>query len=581
MPIKAATNALLSTPDALSRNLGHLDDDQIDITLDAGQSVTCVGEYDLSVLKGAVAVYGAFLHPASGTKRVYAPTTHALPQITAGIDATTIRISSIRSSIRKLEKLSPLFRNIWTDAPQRTFSLLRTSSDDTLQRTLLPLDVDKALLAVLSRLAAHAESNARSTRVMTIGAKSSGKSTFNRFVCNYITSRTRGKRCFYLDLDPGQPEFGPPGQVSLVEVNEAILGPPFTHPASAGSRAHRLLRSHTLAATSFKDDAAHYLACAKDLVTHVDRRFPLVINSCGWVSGLGASVLIELINILSISDAVILEPLETSFTAALQQASADVTFHRLARQAPRPSSRTPAESRNMQTMAYMHHKRRSSGSQLRWSETPISAFRPWTASYGKSGSGIHAVLSYGQSPGAEFLSEVLDGALVAIVVIEEGSLAEAFHLHEGPQQQSVDENIGTDNTPSASDDLIQRTPQGLPYIRPNDDGFCPPLNPTYSACVGIALIRGIDHECQSLQLVTPLSEHEIAGLMRHKVVLIRGDFDPPAWAYLEDIYSKEGDGDMRVDADRPWVSKKDMVGIEGAVWRLRHPPMASAVGARQ
>ena len=262
---------------------------------------------------------------------------------------------------------------------------------------------------------------------MAVGAKSSGKSTFNRLLCNTILTRSKAGKCLYLDLDPGQPEFGPPGMVSLVEVTAPMLGPPFTHPASSQSRQYRLLRSHTIAATSFKDDAAHYLACARDLAQHADRRHPLVVNSSGWVTGLGASVLLDLVSTLSISDVVVLEPIEAGFMEWLQQACADTTMHRLPRQPPRPSSRTPAESRNMQTMAYMHHKYSSSNQASRWSGTPINAVRPWTVDYAGDERGIYAIMSYGQEPSPEYLSEVLDGSLVAIVACEESSVSEAFN----------------------------------------------------------------------------------------------------------------------------------------------------------
>jgi len=196
-------------------------------------------------------------------------------------------------------------------------------------------------------------------------------------------------------------------------------------------------------------------------------------------------------------------------------------------------------------------------------------------------------MSYGQSPSPEFLGEVLEGSLVAIVAIEEGSLAEAFKLHDYSQQQQT---IGGSETSHPSDidvstpeDLISRTTtEDLPYIHPNTHGFCPPLNPAYSQCLGLALIRSIDASTKQLQVLTPLSETEIAALMSKKVVLVRGSFDSPGWAYLEDLYSADNNTDERSYAavttnDRPWVSEKgDMVGIEGAVWRLRHPPMAAA-----
>jgi polynucleotide 5'-hydroxyl-kinase GRC3/NOL9 len=59
---------------------------------------------------------------------------------------------------------------------------------------------------------------------------------------------------------------------------------------------------------------------------------------------------------------------------------------------------------------------------------------------------------------------------------------------------------------------------------------------------------------------------------------VRGGFDAPEWAYLEDLYASGGKGDEESEAKvRPWVTKKEMVGIEGAVWRLRHPPTAAQI----
>jgi len=64
--------------------------------------------------------------------------------------------------------------------------------------------------------------------------------------------------------------------------------------------------------------------------------------------------------------------------------------------------------------------------------------------------------------------------------------------------------------------------------------------------------------------------------MDEQVALVRGSFDAPDWAYMEDLMSGH-DVNKGLEVDRPWVSKTEQVGIEGAVWRLRHPPMAGDV----
>lgn len=89
-------------------------------------------------------------------------------------------------------------------------------------------------------------------RVLVCGPKASGKSTFSRYLLNHVLSpapetengyiNTDG--CAFLDLDPGQPEFAPMGQVYLAHLRAPFFGPPFTHPSLDDSRDGQILRAH-------------------------------------------------------------------------------------------------------------------------------------------------------------------------------------------------------------------------------------------------------------------------------------------------------------------------------------------------
>lgn len=555
----------LSTFEPREKNVVQNDESCLQLTLQENESAAFIGEYEVSVTNGIVTVYGAVLRPNSGPQRVYAPSILALPQIQARQPNTTIRLSSLRSGLRKLAKLSPLFRNIWNadGESKRSFQFLQSSEDDDLRRSLYTLKIDRDMDLVLRTLSAKSVSERQQPRIMTIGGKSTGKSTFNRILCNHLNSWTPKKKCFYLDLDPGQPEFGPPGQVSLVEVSAPILGPSFTHPASSQSTSFRLLRSHTIAATTFKDDPNHYKECAKDLIRHANRTYPLVINACGWTSGLGGSVILDLFMDLSITDAVLMEPLDVDLDQSLQSATQDATLHRIPRRPPKPSSRSPAENRAMQTMAYFHTRHIDDSDSLKINGKAIDHMRHWNVSYADHTAGTAAVVSYNQSPNPEFLAETIDGSLVALVVMEQyaakGNSKEATEMI-----RDVSEHIS-------------RTPEGIPYVEADDMGVNRTLDPRSSRCIGLALVCGIDIAGQSLQLVTPLSERPITEIAGQTVVLVKGNFDAPGWAYLEDIYKNQYDGKSETDdIERPWVSRTGQVGIEGSVWRLRHPPLATS-----
>lgn len=543
---KAIPDVILSTFVSNQDNVIRDDDKVLEVKLRSDEFITFVGIYEVKVLTGVVSISGALIHPDSPSQRVYAPTTHALPQLTAKKDGTILHIATVKSGMTGLGRFSSLFRNIWNaseDAESRSFSAVTHSSDDPLQRSLVPLEIDEHYKRVLSKLNSRLNSDERAPLILTIGAKSSGKSTFNRLLSNMIVSRFNGDKCLYFDLDPGQPEFGPPGQVSLVEVTVPIFGPPFTHPAAVHAKSYRCIRSHTIAATTFKDDPEHYVACCVDLIRYALQDVPVVINTCGWVTGMGASVLTQLADKFAVSEVVILEPVESSLLSAMGRPGRNI--HRVPRRLIRASVRTPAEHRTMQTMACFHHKWSSDGKHIHWMAKPIHLLRPWIVSYDDESRDIIAIWSYGQSPHPNFLGEVLNGSLVAIILPDSEGLI--------------------------SPGTVQYTPaEGLPYLSHSAQRLRTRIDPRHSRFVGLALVRGIDVTHKTLLLTTPLTPGEIDKIQGKGVVLVRGNFDCPEWAYLEDVNAGE---ELDICEERPWVSHREQkVGIEGAIWRLRHPP---------
>ncbi|KAM3422176.1 hypothetical protein BST61_g2545 [Cercospora zeina] len=516
-----ATKAIITLSTIEHKSAKVDEDGAVVVSMRLDQSVTFLGEFDLQVLTGVVTIYGAMLHPDRGVQRVYAPAVSPLPAIIARKQETVIRATSVSSGLGSMERLSPMFRNVGTPIEDETcsFCILHTSSDGPMGRTLSPLDIDEGMRKALSKVNSQLDAGELAPRILAIGGKSSGKSTFNRILCNTITSRASTSSCFYLDLDPGQPEFGPSGQLSLIKVTAPILGPAFTHPASTCSTKYRIIRSHTIASTSFKDDPDHYLACAIDLCSHAPKHAPLIVNSCGWVNGLGASTIVSFASKLSVSDVVSLEPIETELIGEVEAVVGSMSL-RIPRRQRQQALRTPAELRAMQAMAYFHQ--RSINDSTTWVRRPITELRAWIVSYSAEVPGVTAVLNYGQAPHPDFLGEVLDGSVVAITVMDD---------------QPIDQEA-----------ICRTATEHIPYLPQSAQ------------------------EDETFQLVTPIPESELATIMDKQVVLIRGGFDSPDWAYLEDWYATGGATGST--EERPWVGLQEQAGVEGAIWRMRHPPMS-------
>ncbi|KAG9568634.1 hypothetical protein KCU71_g467, partial [Aureobasidium melanogenum] len=571
--------------------------DMLSLRLQAEETATFVGEYDLRVNSGYVMIYGAVLRSDSKTHRVYAPTTHALPTIIAKGGPAEVDIISTVPSLGPLSNVSPLWTKLWnaqtpkdtkqSENDSRSFALLRNSSDDPLKRVVTALEVEQDCQVTLNRVLSRQTATHPSSVIMVSGPKGSGKSTICKWIINtFLTASkaTCSTSCFWLDLDPGQPEFSGPGQMSLVQVRKPMLGPNYTHPSGHVSSAHRTIRSHTIAANSPRDDVVHFLASAMDLR---DAYFcaledfpgaPLILNCSGWVLGSAVSAMMELVQQFPLTDVVLMEPMERDTVASIE---ATLPMARILMIPPRykpAQSRTSAELRAMQAMSYFHSLPPSKGLS-QWTSSPLTHIHPWHVKYNGPNAGISSIMSYGEAVNPDFLASIIDGMIVAICEVESDE-AYATVQYRPPHVPSASAaEMGETMT-----ERIGRTPEGLPYLRADNSGLIQPLDPRFSCCKGLAVVRGINVAKQELQLITPMSVKEIKALQGSKTVLVRGKFDSPGWVFLEDIYS--GDAQklkqqemfslMKDKTSRPYVAQRDAsetgLGLGEKEWRVRHLP---------
>ncbi|GAU30246.1 hypothetical protein TSUD_67990, partial [Trifolium subterraneum] len=130
------------------------------------------------------------------------------------------------------------------------------------------------------------------------GPKNCGKTTFSRHLVNLLL--TKWKKVAYFDIDVGQPEFTPPGLISLTNLRKVT--PDLTSQFKKTPK-----RSLFFGDVSPKRDPSAYLKyicsiydyyqkeyCTFDKGQNSSRsRTPLVVNTSGWVKGVGYEVLVD------------------------------------------------------------------------------------------------------------------------------------------------------------------------------------------------------------------------------------------------------------------------------------------------
>ena len=409
----------------------------------------------------------------------------------------------------------------------------------------------------------------RPLAIMVCGPKGAGKSTFCRILANALLRKapvTRNRDvpdndCVaFLDLDPGQPEYSPPGDLSLLRLQSWNLGPPFSHPTPGQNQ---LVKAHHFGHVSPKGDPQHYYSCALDLLDYYRnmargwRTCPLIINSAGWIQGNGLELLSDLTHSISLTDLVYMSvsgPEDVIDTLQGATSRSNVTFHRLASQSSDFANRTAGELRMMQTLSYLHMSDpEGKYHATRWNPSPLTGVAPLVVHYAGPKQAILAVTSIGDAPALGsldmFLGSILDGCVIGVVAVDQDFAA----IAQEPNSAGIDEQDDTmpDHVANTANRiLIMRTATGIPYLS-SSNHTTSPLSPDRSFSLGQALIRGIDPDNKTLHLLTPIAA---TTLQAHSpsIVLVRGSLDTPNWAYKEDFESekaKQRVRDRRLDTN--------------------------------
>ena len=133
------------------------------------------------------------------------------------------------------------------------------------------------------------------TKILVNGVVNSGKSTFASCLINQILTKTK-KEVFFMDLDPGQPNYNLAGQLTLLKVNSLIL-------TNSDFKECEIMKAYYLNTPTPNLNMRYYNTCVERLYQHfkdlkVDGEKVLIVNTCGWVEGLGAEIQLKVVSII-------------------------------------------------------------------------------------------------------------------------------------------------------------------------------------------------------------------------------------------------------------------------------------------
>jgi len=228
------------------------------------------------VLSGAVLTEG-YTFSENDHFPVYAPITHHAIELRPVAPDTIVKFEPLE--VPDILNGRELFQTLPPDGEKIIAGLYRTQKEHGVE---MPEQFSNVLNRITNR-----------SRLCVIGGKSSGKSTANRILLNSLLMKHT--HVYFLEMDPGQPEFNVSGWLSLVKVTKPRIGPNFCFLRSS---THTTVHQRFLGNFDLSKCARQYLDEIVALIEAIPRGedVPVIFNAMGWLRELGLRVLIDAIN---------------------------------------------------------------------------------------------------------------------------------------------------------------------------------------------------------------------------------------------------------------------------------------------
>ncbi|ODN81890.1 hypothetical protein L202_02239 [Cryptococcus amylolentus CBS 6039] len=529
------------------------------ISLAPDESLVIAGAYILTLLQRSLALFSTTINPSSTPHPIYAPTSHPLPTLTPS--TTTSTPSSLLSKLKlpkqflkKNDRTILLIRENGCGIDGLRYGAVPGFANAFLEVTGIwglrnvhpvigsfptpvysyhtPSSWDSALASSTQLLQGEYAEESPFVGLVK-GQKRSGKSTFARGLLNTLLGKY--ERVAWLECDLGQGEFGCGGVVGLWVVEKPVFGPPFTHPSSP-------VRAHYLGTYTPLTCPDEYISSIRILLSHFKYELqfplsststsrnsnvlPLIINTQGWVKGLGEEllrgieVMAEPTHVFEF-EAPVQEggfsgpgwtqsppwstaqlPYDPSNPTSMVELEDDVQGRKsfkleVAPVSPLQARYTPADLRVLSTLTYFHSTLLSSSSSVpSWDFAPLATVPPYEV----------------------LLSSAQEAALKKVYLIGEGS--------EGVVLEDVALALNGAMVALVQDLSADEEEEGL-YVQ----GRLPSFGES-STTLGLALVRSVSASSSgfTLHLLTPLPPH---ALSRANAIVKNGALELPLPGWLD------------------------------------------------
>jgi len=343
----------------------------------------------------------------------------------------------------------------------------------------------------------------RGLSIVVYGPKNAGKSTYIRYLLNSLLSLYPSGIAF-LDLDIGQSEIGCPSFLSLHIITSPLLSQPYAHVQKGEMAWCEFVGDVTVVS----DPAAYSSAIRRGYAYYLDHLspsshkassyIPLLVNTMGWVKGLGKELLEDIVGLIKpvycVDMRVEIEGKNNGEDAGVELQSTNKYANTVFRNTRVVSSDAasaaipPPKLRALQLLSYFSlHPSCTSPVSFQHFPSIFQYLPPYSVQWGRIS--FYHVFSP-LSP--QHILAAFNVSFVALYIVEDVETLE--HIS---------------------------APAGLRLLKAR-----PPLE--RGTCVGLGMVRGVDVQKKCVYVITPVA----ADIVQHVNCVMRGNLEIPTLAML-------------------------------------------------